>query len=164
LGLDHGQVFSFFLGCIAPAFVLLLQTLLILQEVTDFLPDVLFQPIGSHLTVITNSLSTKAISVGTNTAIVGIVAFFAFGSLRANGLPVVSLTALGANQQSLEQIPRPALALAGALAVLLQLMLNSFEHIFVDQGRHWDQDPFCGRSVIGRDASPGLQETPVLSS
>ena len=164
LSLNYGQVFSFFLGNIEPALILLLQTLPILQKVTDFLPDPLFQQIGPHLTVITKSFTTKAKSIGTNTAIISIISFFAFGLFRANRLPVISIAALGANQQALKQISSTALALASPLAVLLELVLNGIENSFIDQG--WDRNgcPFFGRSVVSRDGSAGLQEAPVLRS
>jgi hypothetical protein len=96
----------------------------VLQQGTDLLPHRLFQQIGTHLPVGAHPLTAKAIGIAPDAAIIGIVAGMSFPGARADGFAVISITALLAADQALQQIACAALALTSMLAIFRQLLSN----------------------------------------
>src|SRR5262245_51259436 len=103
---------------VLPPPILLRQPLGVFQQPTDFTPDGHFHQIGAHLRVGTDPLSAKAIGVGPQTAIVRIGAGMAFATTRTYRFPIVGIATDFADQQALEQVTHPALALPRPAAIL----------------------------------------------
>jgi hypothetical protein len=112
-------------------------------------------PVGAH------PLAAEAIRIGTETAVVGIVARMSFARTGAEGFAIIRIAALLAADQALQQIPCSASALASMLAIFGQLLGDGSEEGFLHQGGHRDTNPFLGIDIACRGGASGLWQFPA---
>ena len=118
-------------------FVLLFQAVRMGQQFAHLLPDQLIKPLGSHLLVVADALTTETVGIGSDAAIIRVLlATFAGGF--ADLFAIVGIAAMPAHAQALKQIGCTAATLTRPLAILLQLFFNSNEQGFTDDRRNWN--------------------------
>jgi hypothetical protein len=116
---------------IQASFVFLFQALRRGQQRTALVPHQRVEPRGTHQLVVADPLASEAIGVGANAAVVG-VRLPPFGCRLADRFAVVGVAAMSAHGQALQQVGGTASTLAGAFAILLELLLHGREQRFTD--------------------------------
>src|SRR5215831_3871248 len=162
---DGGKrcVFGARLGLQAPP-VFLRQSLRVGQQRTDFLPHRQVQQIGPYLRILTNPLTAKAIRVCAQAAIIGVGAWLAFPSTRAEALPVEGIATVLALEQALQEIPGAPARLPGMALVLPQLVLDGREHRGLHERRDRDRDPVLRGNITDGDGPARLHGPMALGS
>ena len=153
-----------FLPARQPAPILLLDALGIRQQRADIFPHRLLQQVGPNLPVVAHSLATEPVGVRTGAAVVGIVALLALAGRQADGLAVVRIPALLADQQALQQMPGAPSALPTAPAVLGQLFLDDAEEVLAHDRRDGNAGPLVWRNIVGRVRFARLFTSAALSA
>ncbi|MNT44514.1 hypothetical protein D3C72_1810440 [compost metagenome] len=73
------------------------------EQFHDLLPYQLIELVRSYLQIVTDAVAAETVGIGSNTAIIGVVALMPLGRTLAHFLGVVGVTALAADRQSLQQ-------------------------------------------------------------
>src|SRR5215471_11587897 len=162
---DGGQrcVFGARLGLQAPP-VFLRQSLRVGQQRTDCLAHRQVQHIGPYLRILTNPLTAKAIRVCAQAAIIGVGAWLAFPSTRAEALPVEGIATVLALEQALQEIAGAPARLPGMALVLPQLVLDGREHRGLHERRDRDRDPVLRGNITDGDGPARLHGPMALGS
>jgi hypothetical protein len=133
LGLQGAHLVRILRGMQALA-ILLLQPLRLLQQPADLLPDGLIELIHPDLLVPTQPRAARAGDIRTAAAIVGVAGIV--------GAATVGVSALSADEQSLQEIAAPLERNAGSPLVLRELLPNRGKERLVHEGGNGDADPF----------------------
>src|SRR5438445_311855 len=104
-----------------PLFELVTHALGVRQQRTDILPHRSVQKVGAALLVAADPLAAEAIGITAHAAIIGIIAPPALATGTAQGLAVVGIAAVPADQQALKQVATATSAFAPTPTILLQL-------------------------------------------
>src|SRR5260370_4393891 len=99
--------------------MLLLQSLRILKQSTDFRPDGCFNEFASDLRIAADSLCSEAITIRAGAAIVGKISESPTCGYLSRRLSVISISAFRAAQKTLKQIARPPYTYSSAGAVFI---------------------------------------------
>ena len=96
--------------------------------------------------------------IGTQAAIVGVIPRVSFARTGAERFAVISIAALLAADQALQQIPCSALALPGMLAIFRQLLGHCHKEGFLHQGRHRNANPLLRIDIPWQGLVSGLRQ------
>jgi len=99
--------------------MLLLQLLWIRQQSAHFHPDGSFDEFTSDLRIVADSLSSKAITIRAGAAVIKEIFETTASASLTRRLPVISISALRAGKETLEQIARPPRTDPGSLLVFI---------------------------------------------
>jgi len=124
------------------------------QELAHVAPHCLVKQVLARRLAAAHRLAAAAVRLAARRATVVGVFDLAAGAGSGAG-PVAGVPALGADQQSLQQVDRSAATLAEAFAVLGQLLGGLFEQGRLDDRGHGDRDPLLSGRVIDTLAAAG---------
>ena len=99
--------------------ILLDQPLRVFQQAAHLRPHGQVHQIGPDLRVVAEPMTTKAVGVAADAAVVRVMARVMLGRARADLFAIVRIAAPGAADQSLQEVARPALPLPRPLTILL---------------------------------------------
>ncbi|MNT06976.1 hypothetical protein D3C72_1416630 [compost metagenome] len=94
------------------------------EQLNNLLPHQFIKTIRSYLLNITDAFATKAVGIGSNATIIGIVPTLAFGRCLADFFTVIGVVTMAANGQALKQVNCTMTALTSRFAIFGKLFLN----------------------------------------